>query len=188
MNRCFPPMARPCIFKSMWSGQFPKKIIGIAVIGLLSLFAYGADLYSRDRSSLAPSPAIGISRDIAQIWTRGKSGDAAQNAAYHFQKHGAEFGFHRQEDYVAAAIAFTTDPVPEGVLKNSQRDGDTAYYNPKTAEYAVKTRQGRIRTYFKLNPRIHGYRTNTDYFNAQAAPQRSPANDNGGDVPFLQKK
>ena len=43
----------------------------------------------------------------------------------------------------------------------------------------VKTRSGYIRTYFRLNPRIHGYASNTDYFNAQAKVGMPPsANDN----------
>lgn len=112
--------------------------------------------------------------DTSRIWSRGAAGNAEENATSHFKKHGKEFGFRTEDEYVAAAVAFTTNLSPD-VMQNIQRDGDTAFYNPKTAEYAVKSKRGLIRTYFKLDPKIHGFKSNTDYFNAQA---RAPANDN----------
>lgn len=106
--------------------------------------------------------------DTSRIWSRGVKGNAAGNATYHFNKHAHEFGFKTEQEYVAAAVRFTSEPLLPNVITNIQRDSDVAYYNPKTAEYAVKTKRGFIRTYFKLNPKIHGYATNTEYFNAQA--------------------
>ena len=152
-----------------------KKIIGIAALVLVSLFSYGVEHFK-----FAPqiSAQQEITLDASRIWSRGATGDAAENAAHHFKKHGHEFGFKTEAEYVAAAVAFTTNP-PQQVMQNVQRDGDVAFYNPKTAEYAVKSKRGFIRTYFKLNPRIHGYKTNTDYFNAQAkVGNPPPANDN----------
>jgi filamentous hemagglutinin len=43
----------------------------------------------------------------------------------------------------------------------------TQLYNPSTNEFAVVTSNGIIRTYFKPDPAIHGYKTNLDYYNAQ---------------------
>ncbi len=144
-----------------------KKIIGIAVLALLSLFSYGVEHLSTPHPNPLPQGEREVV-DVSRIWSRGATGDAAENAAHHFKKHGHEFGFKTEAEYVAAAVAFTANP-PQGVMQNLQRDGDTAFYNPKTAEYAVKSKRGFIRTYFKLDPKIHGYKTNTDYFNAQAA-------------------
>ncbi len=151
-----------------------KRTIALLSSVIIALFAYGAEYLKKDASSM--SPVVQSQQlDTSRIWTRGTTGNAAENAAHHFKKHGHEFGFKTEQEYVAAAVKFTTEPLPTGILKNTQRDGDVAFYNPKTAEYAVKSKRGLIRTYFKLNPQIHGYKSNTDYFNAQA---RNPANDN----------
>ncbi len=142
----------------------------------LILIAFGVDYFSPHPNPLPQGERESV--DVSRIWSRGATGDAAENAAHHFKKHGHEFGFKTEAEYVAAAVAFTTNP-PQQVMQNVQRDGDVAFYNPKTAEYAVKSKRGFIRTYFKLNPRIHGYKTNTDYFNAQAkVGNPPPANDN----------
>lgn len=49
-----------------------------------------------------------------------------------------------------------------------QGDGDQVSYNPDANLFAVVTRDGKIRTFFRPDPAIHGYDTNLDYFNAQA--------------------
>lgn len=155
-------------------------MIGIVVLALLSLFSYGAEHLSAPHSNPLPQgEKESVFYDTSRIWTKGPTGDAAENATHHFKKHGAEFGFKTEQEYVAAAVNFTTEPLPAGVLKNIQKDDDIAYYNPKTSEYAVKSKRGFIRTYFKLNPKIHGYATNTEYFNAHAkVGAGAVANDN----------
>jgi hypothetical protein len=159
-----------------------KKIIALIASLILAVGVVGAEKFS---NSPYPNPLPQGEReqaevyDTSRIWSRGPTGNAAENATNHFKKHGAEFGFKSEQEYVAAAVKFSTEPLADGVLKNIQKDGDTAFYNPKTAEYAVKSRRGFIRTYFKLNPQIHGYASNTDYFNAQAkVGSQPPANDN----------
>lgn len=154
-----------------------RKISGIIATLIIALFTWGYDHFVSVQNTPAPSPQVQTIQ-IEKIWTRGRQMSSAQNAAQHFKKHGHEFGFKTEAEYVAAAVAFTTNP-PADVLQNIQKDGDTAFYNPKTAEYAVKSKRGLIRTYFKLDPKIHGFQSNTDYFNAQAAGrQQQPANDN----------
>jgi hypothetical protein len=144
-----------------------KKLSGIIATLIIALFAWGYDHFVSVQNTPLPTQQVQTIQ-IEKIWTRGRQMSAAENARHHFQKHGVEFGFRTEEEYIAAAIKFTTEPLPDGVLKNIQKDNDTAYYNPKTAEYAVKSKKGLIRTYFKLNPKIHGYATNTEYFNAHA--------------------
>lgn len=156
--------------------RLKKRIVGIAVIALLSLVSYTQHFFGSEKTF---APVVASALKSSDVWTAGGGRSAAENATHHFKKHGAEFGFTNKDDYVAAAIAFTTRPLADGVMTNTQKDGDTAFYNPKTAEYAVKSPAGKIRTYFKLNPKIHGYATNTDYFNAQAGVGRGGvANDN----------
>jgi pyocin large subunit-like protein len=162
-----------------------KRISGAVAALLIALFTWGYDHYVTGKEqNLLPQQTIPTQvfetapLDIAKVWTRGRQMSATENATQHFKKHGKEFGFKTEAEYVAAAIAFTTNPSAD-VMQNKQRDGDTAFYNPKSAEYAVKSKRGLIRTYFKLDPKIHGYQSNTDYFNAQASGQpKPPANDN----------
>lgn len=149
-----------------------RKISGIIATLIIALFTWGYDHFISVENTPASTQQV-QTLQIEKIWTRGRQMSAAENAAQHFRKHGQEFGFKTEAEYVAAAVAFTTNP-PADVMQNIQKDGDTAFYNPKTAEYAVKSKRGLIRTYFKLDPKIHGFQSNIDYFNAQA----NPANDN----------
>lgn len=152
-----------------------RKISGVIAAIIIALLTWGYDHFiSVQNQNIPLEQTTSALPDLSRVWTRGRSGDAASNAAQHFQKHGKEFGFRTEQEYVAAAVAFTSSPSKD-IMQNKQHDGDTAFYNPKTAEYAVKTKRGLIRTYFKLDPKIHGFKSNTDYFNAQARP---PANDN----------
>jgi len=159
----------------------PKKNSILIASIVLALFVgwFGKFITSHPNLSLQ----VGVEQkeiyETSRIWSRGPTGDAAENATHHFKKHGHEFGFISEQEYVAAAVKFTTEPLAVGVLKNIQKDNDVAFYNPKTAEYAVKSKKGFIRTYFKLNPHIHGYASNTEYFNAHAkVGSQPPVNDN----------
>ena len=101
-----------------------------------------------------------------EVWT--KAGDAGSdgNATRHFQKHGAEFPFGSKEAYVRAAVEFVVSP-PPGTLSVVQSDGDHVFYNPDENIFAVTNRQGKIRTFFRPDPKIHGYPSNMAYFHAQ---------------------
>lgn len=156
-----------------------KKISGVIAALIIALFTWGYDYFVAEQGSSTPIQTIQTANvNMSKIWTRGRHTSAAENATQHFIKHGKEFGFKTEAEYVTAAIDFTTKPSAD-VMQNIQRDGDTAFYNPKSAEYAVKSKRGLIRTYFKLDPKIHGFQSNTDYFNAQAnGRSKPPANDN----------
>jgi len=151
----------------------------VIVAIIVALLAFGVERFYSTSNSNTEDISNSEAYDTSRIWSRGPSGNAAVNASRHFKKHGRDFGFKTEQEYVAAAVKFTTEPLSPDVLVNIQKDNDIAFYNPLTAEYAVKTRSGYIRTYFRLNPRIHGYASNTDYFNAQAkVGSQAPANDN----------
>ena len=90
-----------------------------------------------------------------------------QKLSEHFKKHGAEFGFKSESEYLAAAQKFASSQPGSDVLVKIRANGDRVIYNVSTNEFAVVTPDGTIRTYFKPDPAKHGYPTNLDYFNAQ---------------------
>ena len=100
---------------------------------------------------------------IAQI----KGFATPQKLSEHFKKHGAEFGFTSESEYLAAAQKFASRQPGSDVLVKIRANGDRVIYNVSTNEFAVVTPDGTIRTYFKPDPAKHSYPTNLDYFNAQ---------------------
>lgn len=145
-----------------------KNMIVMAVIALLSISVGGYLSYSRNVENVTVKVQRAPDLDVSRIWSAGRKRDPNENAEYHFKKHGHEFGFETEEEYVVAAVKFVRSP-PVGTLQKVQKDGDISYYNPKTNEFAVKSKKGKIRTYFMMNPKFHGYKSNMEYFNAQAA-------------------
>lgn len=100
------------------------------------------------------------------IWTRGDSRTPEDNIQAHFEKHGKEFPFETSQQYAEAARAFVTN-LPPGTLMVKQHDGDTVYYNPDLNFFAVTNRRNVLRTFFRPDPKIHGYPSNMAYFKAQ---------------------
>ncbi len=77
----------------------------------------------------------------------------------HYNKHANEFGDISKEEYLKRAgnlINSTSDDI----LTKIRTNGDIIFYNPNTNEFAVKSADGYIRTYFKPSDGI-------DYFNRQ---------------------
>ena len=77
----------------------------------------------------------------------------------HYNKHSSEFGNISKEQYLQGAndlINSTSDDI----LTKTRANGDIIYYNPSTNEFAVKSADGCIRTYFKPSDGL-------DYFNRQ---------------------
>ncbi len=137
--------------------------------GLLAVLSAALVCYSvwtHDRS--VPSDAASLPRQLyAKEWSSTREMSADENAEHHFEKHGDEFGFTSEDQYIRAANDFVGSP-PEGTLTAKQTDGDTVYFNPATDWFAVVSYKGQIRTFYKLDPKIHGFKSNTEYFNAQA--------------------
>lgn len=72
----------------------------------------------------------------------------------HYLKHGYQFGQITQEQYLQGAQALL-DAVPGGdVLEKTRPNGDVEHFRASTGEFAVMTKRGRIRTYFKTD---YGY-------------------------------
>lgn len=149
-----------------------QKAIGVIATLLISLFSVGYGYFEyfyqpQDAAVELPVKPRKELFDASRVWSSTHDMTANENAAHHFEKHGEEMGLDTQLEYVQAAINFVSKP-PSGTLTNKQKDNDTTYFNPKTGEFAVKSKKGRIRTYFRLDPKIHGYKSNMDYFNEQA--------------------
>ena len=65
----------------------------------------------------------------------------------HFQKHGEEFPYDTEEDYLQGANNVIKNP--EALHKLEAEDGDDVYYVEDTNEFVVVSTDGYIRTYFK---------------------------------------
>jgi len=116
--------------------------------------------------------AIGLGGNLALLTGGSESsfglnfGDST-SLTEHFLKHGSEFGFKTESEYLAGAQRFIGTEGNKGVLSTLRANGDKVIYNPKTNEFAVVAKNGTIRTYFKPDPAVHRYKTNLDYFKAQ---------------------
>ncbi len=74
----------------------------------------------------------------------------------HFQKHGEEFPYDTEEDYLQGANNVIKNP--DALHKLEAEDGDDVYYVEDTSEFVVVSTDGYIRTYFKAT---------LDYYNRQ---------------------
>jgi len=145
---------------------------GLTVVVLLLFFGL-LQFSNMERSShkaalAAEDVSVSLPYQGTLEWSSTRDLTAEENARQHFQKHGKEFAFHNKEVYVQAANDFVTNP-PEGTLTIKQVDGDQVFYNPEKNWFAVVSYKGQIRTFYRLDPKIHGYKSNVDYFNAQAS-------------------
>ena len=81
-----------------------------------------------------------------------------QYLAEHFQKHGAEFPYDTEEEYLQGANIVINHP--DSLHKLEAEDGDDVYYLESTNEFVIVSIDGYIRTYFKPSKGI-------DYYNRQ---------------------
>lgn len=80
----------------------------------------------------------------------------AQYLTQHFEKHGDEFPYATEEEYLQGANNVVTNP--DALHKLEAEDGDDVYYVESTNEFVVVSTDGFIRTYFKAD---------MDYYNRQ---------------------
>ena len=66
-------------------------------------------------------------------------------------KHGYQFGKITQEQYLQDAQTLLDAPAGGDVLEKIRPDGDIEHFRVSTGEFAVMTKRGRIRTYFKTD-------------------------------------
>jgi pyocin large subunit-like protein len=125
----------------------------LLTVGLLAFLAVlGANAIqwsSDDGAPEAAPPAISDTRqDSGAAWSSGGVG-ARENAEHHWQKHGSEFSeFHSATEYENGVLEFVTHP-PSGTLTKQRPNGDTLFYDPQSNTFAVATRDGVPRTFFR---------------------------------------
>jgi pyocin large subunit-like protein len=86
--------------------------------------------------------------------SRVKAGDFAPGQLEaHYLKHGNEFGNITKEQYLENARALLDASPSKDILEKTRANGDILHYRVSTGEFAVMTRAGRIRTYFKADYR-----------------------------------
>ena len=71
----------------------------------------------------------------------------------HYLKHGDQFPGTTQEQYLQGAQALLDATAGEDVLEKIRPNGDVEHFRVSTGEFAVMTKRGRIRTYFKTDYR-----------------------------------
>jgi len=82
------------------------------------------------------------------MWAANRQHTAQENAEYHFERDGADFGAKTVDDYVAKAHAFVAKP-PSDVVTLTRSNGDRLIYDAHGNVFAVVTRDGAPRTMFK---------------------------------------
>lgn len=69
----------------------------------------------------------------------------------HYAKHKYEFGGIAQEEYLNNARLLLNSAPGRDILEKVRSNGDILHYRVSTGEFAVMSRDGRIRTYFKAD-------------------------------------
>jgi hypothetical protein len=85
----------------------------------------------------------------------------------HFARHGADFGARTAGEYSDAAAAFLQRSQVEGLATKIDARGVIRVYDEATNTFGAFNPSGTTRTFYKPDPKIHGYQTNLDYWNAQ---------------------
>lgn len=100
--------------------------------------------------------AVIILETVQEVSSTAYSFRKAQYLTEHFQKHGAEFPYATEEEYLRGANNVIQNP--NALHKLEAEDGDDVYYVESTKEFVVVSTDGYIRTYFKAD---------LDYYNRQ---------------------
>ena len=98
---------------------------------------------SEDRAE-APAPLL----DGRPMWTSSRRGGAEENARKAFARNGESFGAPNLETYVRKARAFIESP-PSGAQRLTRRNGDVLMYHPGSNTFAVASRDGTPRAFFR---------------------------------------
>ena len=77
----------------------------------------------------------------AQYWT------SEYNEIKHFRDHGKQMGFDKIVDYSRAAVEFAFSD-SESLISFTTADGSIFQYDPKTNEFLILSRNGKIVTYY----------------------------------------
>ena len=86
--------------------------------------------------------------DGKPMWAANRRATGEEAAQKQFDRNGASFGAKDIDDYVRKAQAFVGKP-PAGVETLSRRNGDTLMYDAKSNIFAVKSKNGAPKAFFK---------------------------------------
>lgn len=123
-------------------------------------------------ASETPAPRV----NGKPMWSSNAKYSAQENAAYHFERNGADFGAKDVDAFVEKAHAFVNDP-PKGALTMTRANGDRLVYDEKSNTFAVATKDGAPRTMFKPDDGIAYWERQKEREGEQAS--RRPSNDRG---------
>ena len=100
-------------------------------------------------------PFLGYGQGIGQVYDEALKAHrfAPGQLEAHYLKHGYQFGNITQEQYLQGAQALLDVSAGADVLEKIRPNGDLEHFRVSTGEFAVMTKRGRIRTYFKTNYR-----------------------------------
>lgn len=144
------------------------KLLILAAVVIFGLFE-GYGVYEKHNSSNSNVPSIENSSENSSSKNNGKGQDAgssentytfrtAKDCTEHFKKHGQEFGYETEKQYVEGANKVINSSA--SLHKLEKEDGDDVYYLKDTNEFVIVSTSGFIRTYFKPQDGIA-------YFNRQ---------------------
>ncbi|MEU0150263.1 polymorphic toxin-type HINT domain-containing protein [Streptomyces sp. NPDC006288] len=103
----------------------------------------------------------------SSCWTATSTKTPMRNALGHWGKHKGDYPHLKNaKQYVEDAQRFMRSQDP-WIQTKVRGNGDVVRYNRATENFGIMTPSGEIRTYYKPDPNVHGYRTNQDYFDAQ---------------------
>lgn len=96
-------------------------------------------------SSVTSGPAT---THIRSVWAKNF---APGQLEAHYRKHALEFGDITQEEYRQMARILLNSAPGKDILEKKRANGDILHYRVSRGEFAVMTKSGRIRTYFKTD-------------------------------------
>lgn len=106
----------------------------------------GQTATSEGRSDPRDAPVREV--DGKPMWAANRRATGEEAAQRQFDRNGASFGAKDLDDYVRKAQAFVGKP-PAGVETISRRNGDTLMYDAKSNIFAVKSKNGAPKAFFK---------------------------------------
>jgi len=82
----------------------------------------------------------------------------------HYARHGGDFGAKSEADYARQASQFLRNSGKNNYSVKVDNNGVIRIYDPKTNTFGSYNANGTTRTFYKLDPGVHGYPTNMDYW------------------------
>lgn len=151
------PIGRTCLFKDSNSGETRP---GVTAVENLSgpretageHTADGPQETTGEHTAASPQEPAAGGVEIRYTFRRD------EYLTEHFEKHGDEFGYATEEEYLAGANSVIMDKA--SLHKLEAEDGDDVYFQESTGGLVIVSADGYIRTYFKPDSGI-------DYYNRQ---------------------